>query len=311
MAYAANLSRQAAIEARQADDPARRTELENLARICRQVVAHPARTLDEAVNAVWITWVGLHMESTNAGLSLGRLDQWLQPYFEADMAGRDRPEDRQAYLRHAIELIGCFMLRCTDHLPLTPDFANYYFGGSSSDQAITLGRVTPQGEDAVNDMTYIFLKVTEMLSLRDPNVNARCHLAHNSDAYLKRLCDVNLTTAATPSLHNDEAIWQSLAEFDYAPEDLRNWSATGCVEPTLWPAFGRHQFPDDQSGGPWNGDEQRAPPLMDWRLGPDTGRVEKGDFVTLISSSKLSPGRWPFSSSNPSSTMKCWPGPTR
>ncbi len=283
MTYAANLSRQAAIEARQADDPARRAELENLARICRQVVAHPARTLDEAVNAVWITWVGLHMESTNAGLSLGRLDQWLQPYFEADMVLRDRPEDREAYLRYAIELISCFMLRCTDHLPLTPDFANYYFGGSSSDQAITLGGVTPEGEDAVNDMTYIFLKVTEMLSLRDPNVNARYNGAQNSDVYLKRLCDVNLTTAATPSLHNDEAIWQSLAEFDYAPEDLRNWSATGCVEPTL---SGRHMGHTNFQMISLVAALEMAlnngrHPLMDWKLGPDTGEVEDGDFATF------------------------------
>ena len=58
-----------------------------------------------------------------------------------------------------MELIGHFYMRCTDHFPLTPDLANFYFGGSSSDQAITLGGVTPDGEDAVNDMTYIFLKV--------------------------------------------------------------------------------------------------------------------------------------------------------
>ena len=107
------------------------------------------------------------------------------------------------YIKHAIELIGCFYMRCTDHLPLTPDLANWYFGGSSSDQAITLGGVTPDGDDAVCDMTYIFLKVTEMLSIRDPNVNARFHPGINSDTYLKRLCEVNLITAATPSLHND------------------------------------------------------------------------------------------------------------
>ena len=71
----------------------------------------------------------------------------------------------------------------------------------ASDQAapITLGGVTPGGSDAVNDMTYIFLKVTELLSIRDPNVNARYMPGVNSDAYLKRLCEVNLITAATPS----------------------------------------------------------------------------------------------------------------
>ena len=34
-------------------------------------------------------------------------------------------------------------MRGTDHLPLVPDIGNYLFGGSSSDQAITLGGVTP------------------------------------------------------------------------------------------------------------------------------------------------------------------------
>ena len=143
--------------------PHARMELLKLAEICSQVVENPARTLDEAVNATWITWVALHQESTNAGLSLGRLDQWFQPYFAADMARLTTDAERDEYIRHAIELIGCFYMRCTDHLPLTPDLANFYFGGSSSDQAITLGGVTPDGEDAVCDMTYIFLKVTEML----------------------------------------------------------------------------------------------------------------------------------------------------
>jgi len=122
------------------------------------VVEYPARTLHEAVNAIWITWVGLHMESTNAGLSMGRLDQWLQPYLEADIGGCTSAAERTACVERAIELVGCLFLRCTDHLPLTPEFANFYFGGSSSDQAITLGGVTPDGDDAVCDMTYVFLR---------------------------------------------------------------------------------------------------------------------------------------------------------
>ena len=124
-------------------------------------------------------------------------------------------------------------MRCTDHLPLIPDIGNYLFGGSSSDQVITLGGVTADGKDAVNDMTYVFLKVTELLNIRDPNVNARFNPDVNSDTYLKRLCEVNLITAATPSMHNDKAVMESLAEFNYPVEDLRDWSATGCVEPTL------------------------------------------------------------------------------
>ncbi|HNV47882.1 MAG TPA: pyruvate formate lyase family protein [Spirochaetota bacterium] len=233
IAYGRNLSKRASQDALREPNPARRDELERLAAICARVPETGARTLDEAVNSLWITWVALHMESMNAGLSLGRLDQWLQPYFAADMKKLKAKEKRAAYVKRAIELIGHLFMRCTDHFPLTPDLANFYFGGSSSDQAITLGGVTPRGGDAVNDMTYVFLKVTEMLSLRDPNVNARYMPGVNSDAYLKRLCEVNLSTAATPSLHNDAAVIASLEKMGYDIRDIRDWSATGCVEPTL------------------------------------------------------------------------------
>lgn len=286
--YSRNLARHAAASAAGDQDPVRRAELEHLAAICGQVVEHPARTLDEAVNAVWIAWVGLHMESTNAGLSLGRLDQWLQPYFLSDMATLNTPEERANYIRHAVELIGCFYMRCTDHLPLTPDIANWVFGGSSSDQAITLGGVTPAGEDGVCDMTYIFLKVTEMLSIRDPNVNARFHPEQNSETYLKRLCEVNLITSATPSLHNDLAVMGSLAEFNYPAEDLRNWSATGCVEPTL---SGKHightnfQMMNMVAALEMALNNGRHP-LLNWKFGPDTGEIDtkaesNGPFSTF------------------------------
>ena len=271
--YAANLSRQARIEAGKEDDPSRRFELERLADICGRVPENPCATLDEAVNALWIGWVGVHMENTNAGFSLGRLDQWLQPYFEADLAKLDDADAREAYIRHAVELIGCFYLRCADHLPLIPDIGNYLFGGSSSDQAITLGGVTPQGEDAVNDMTYIFLKVTEMLAIRDPNVNARYHKDKNSEAYLKRLCEVNFVTTATPSIHSDTAVMESLAEFNYAEQDLRDWSATGCVEPTL---SGKHIGHTNCMMMNMVAALEMAlnngyHPLMRWDVGPKTG----------------------------------------
>jgi formate C-acetyltransferase len=283
MTYSRNLSRQASREAATENDPGRRAEIETLASICSRVVEHPARTLAEAFNAIWITWVGLHMENTNAGLSLGRLDQWLQPYFEADMAGLKTKPEQAACIRNAIELTACFFMRCTDHLPLTPDLANWYFGGSSSDQAITLGGVKPEGTDAVNDMTYIFLKVTEMLGIRDPNVNARFHRGKNSETYLKRLCEVNLVTAATPSMHNDEAIAAALAEFNYDPADVNNWSATGCVEPTL---SGKHIGHTNFQMMNMVAALEMAMnnglhPLMNWKLGPDTGSVENGDFKSF------------------------------
>ena len=273
--YADNLAETARLRSTAETDEKRRLELERLATICAKVPRKPAETLDEAVNAIWLGWVALHLENSNTGLSLGRLDQWLQPYFEADFEKLQSEEERAKYVEYAIELIGCLFMRCTDHLPLVPDIGNYLFGGASSDQAITLGGVTPEGEDAVNDMTYIFLKVTEMLALRDPNVNARFHPEKNSATYLKRLCEVNLITAATPSLHNDLAVEAALKPYGYPETDRNDWSATGCVEPTL---SGRHMGHTGSILLSMVGALEMAlndgeHPLMRWRVGPSTGEA--------------------------------------
>jgi pyruvate formate-lyase/glycerol dehydratase family glycyl radical enzyme len=237
IAYASHLSEEAARLAVIESDAVRRAELENLSTICAKVPARPAETLDEAVNAMWITWVGCHMENTNAGLSIGRVDKWLQPYFLTDMAKCADDEARHATIKRAVELVGCFFLRCTDHLPLVADLGNKLFGGSSSDQAITLGGVLEDGSTNVTDMTYIILKVAEMLRLRDPNLNARWHPEVNSVDYLRRLCEVNVLTGSTPSIHNDRAVIAAMVEQGFAVADARDWSATGCVEPT---SSGRH-----------------------------------------------------------------------
>ncbi len=278
-AYAEHCAEEAERQAQQAAGQVRKQELLGMAEACRRVPRYPARNLQEAVQCVWLVWVGLHMENTNTGLSLGRLDQWLQPFFGRDMEQLTTADERQAYVRHALELVGDLMMRATDHLPLVPDIGNYLFGGSSSDQAITLGGITPDGADGVNDMTYIFLKVTEMLAIRDPNMNARFCPDVNSDTYLSRLCEVNYVTAATPSMHNDRAVLAALSQNGYAPEHARDWSATGCVEPTL---SGRHMghtgsiLMNMVSALELALNNGRHPHL-DQQLGPATGAVD--DFA--------------------------------
>ncbi|MEX2684393.1 MAG: pyruvate formate lyase family protein [Candidatus Sigynarchaeota archaeon] len=243
LAYTRNLHKEAqrqVDELQARNDPALAGAIENLYNILHMldvVPEHPARSFREAITAIWIVWVALHNENMNAGLSLGRLDQVLYPYFEHDMKIASSLAARELAIKEAITLIGAFYLKCGDHLPLVPNVGNKLFGGSSSDQALTLGGITPSGENAVNDLTYMFLKVTEMLSIRDPNVNARYHVDKNSPEYLRRLLEVNINTTATPSIHNDKVMIDTLVSRGFALEDARDWAATGCVEPTM---IGRH-----------------------------------------------------------------------
>ena len=215
----------------------RRNELLEMARICRKVPAGPAESLHEALSVILLMQIALHMENMNAGLSLGRLDAWLQPYFLHDVSLAKTDEEREAVVRRAIELVGSFFLQCNDHLPLVPSVGMRLFAGSSSDMALTVGGVDREGNSAVCDMTYVILKVAEILTMRDPNLNARYHPKANSLEYLRRLCEVNVITTSTPSIHNDEAVIATLVNQGFAVEDARDWGATGCVEPT---SCGRH-----------------------------------------------------------------------
>ncbi|MCP4763302.1 MAG: formate acetyltransferase [archaeon] len=214
--------------------------IENLKKMIsslERVPANPAESFMDAITSVWIIWLTCHQESMNAGLSLGRLDQVLYPYFEMDMKAVNSDEEKKQKIEEIIELVGAFYMKCQDHVPSVPEIGNKLFGGSSSDQALTLGGVTPEGENAVNDLTYIFLKVTEMLCLRDPNVNSRYYEGINSKEYLQRLCEVNINTTSTPSIHNDKEMVNILENHGFETEDARNWGATGCVEPT---SLGKH-----------------------------------------------------------------------
>ncbi|VVS93927.1 pyruvate formate lyase family protein [Desulfoluna spongiiphila] len=275
-AYAEALSREAVRCAAEDPNPAREKELTDLARVCAKVPRHAATTLHEALQCLWTTWIALNMENTDTGLSMGRLDRLLQPFFLSDMAQCTSREERNATIEKALELCCAFFLRLTDHMPMSPDIGNHLFGGSPPDQAVTLGGVTPQGEDGVCDMTYILLKVTEMLSIHDPNVNARIHPEKNSVTYIKRLCEVNYTTGATPSLHNDLAVAASLAKHGYPEEHANDWCAIGCVEPTL---TGRHaghtgSILMNLVAGLEMALNNGVHPLIGTRLGPRTGSLK-------------------------------------
>jgi pyruvate-formate lyase len=117
-------------------------------------------------------------------------------------------------------------------VPMIPEAGEELVGGTGSNQAITLGGVDLKGKDAVNDLTYLMLRVTELLVLRDPNVNARYHPGVNSDDYLDRLCEVNIETKATPCFHNDVAVIDTLMSQGVTQEQARDYGVVGCVEPT-------------------------------------------------------------------------------
>jgi pyruvate formate-lyase/glycerol dehydratase family glycyl radical enzyme len=225
IAYSHNLAGEAEKLAEREADPILKKELLDIAAVNRRVPEFPAETFREGLTTVWICWTAIHLENPNVGLSLGRLDQVLYDLYRQDVG------NRAIDLRDAIELICCLWLKIGDHVPSIPEAGEQLFGGTGSNQAITFGGVDKDGNDAVNDLTYVMLRATELMKLRDPNPNARYYQGINSKDYLRRLCEVNLETGAIPAIHNDRAIIKALTSKGETVEQARDYGVIGCVEP--------------------------------------------------------------------------------
>ncbi|GAB4317792.1 MAG: hypothetical protein Kow0069_20620 [Promethearchaeota archaeon] len=222
--YAALLDEMSKEESR----PGRREELERMAEVCRRVPKYPARTLHEALQSMLFTHVALCTESYENAISFGRLDQVLQPYYEADLrAGRITPQE-------AKELVCLFLLKMDECiLPNDGDtFMELFrlFETMSTDQAITIGGTDRDGKDATNDVTYMLIDACE-LQPYCADVGARVH-RNSPPEYLERLARVYLNGTPIPQLFSDEVYVAALTKhYDTTVEDARDYSIVGCVEP--------------------------------------------------------------------------------
>jgi len=223
--YAAEAERLAAQEA----DPRRHAELVEASRICRKVPWQPAETLPEALQALWFAHMLVLIAESypGPGVSPGRIDQYLYPYFQADREAGRLTRDQ------AREWLHCLWIK--------HNYAYDYQGwvgtnqgiNASFGQLITLGGIDAQGQDASNELTYLLLDVIEEMNLLEPKPNVRLH-RQTPARLLDRVVDMVAEAQGSPFLLNfDEASmaglrWQGLPEaelWDYAP--------VGCLENTL------------------------------------------------------------------------------
>lgn len=224
IAYAQNLSKEASGLAAKEQDPYRKENYLNMAKVCKQIPENPASTFREAINAIWLMQVAIHAENINMAMSPGRLDQILFKYYKKDI------DKGTLTVKDAMELVGCLWLKLNDNTNLVPETAEELFGGAGTVPAVTVGGVDENEDDAVNDLTYIMLRVTELLKTRDPSLNARFHYVKNTEEYRNRVAEVIVSTKAVPAFLNDVTNIEVLKEQGTKTEHARDYAVIGCVE---------------------------------------------------------------------------------
>jgi len=190
----------------------RKAELLAIAERCRRVPAQSPRTFMEAMQSVWMTQAVLAVSyGLDNVFTAGRMDQYLYPYYLADIeAGRITREE-------AVEAVEELLIKVA---------RNLIFGPNN----ITIGGLDRDGEDATNEMSYIFLEALE--NVRGMGDGLAVRISHAAPReFLLRACETHRITAGV-AFYNDDIVIRDMVADAYDIEDARDYSIVGCVEPT-------------------------------------------------------------------------------
>ena len=206
-------------------DEKRKKDLLLIAENCKVVPAHAPKTFHQAVQMYWFVHISVTTELNNwDAYSPGRLDQHLNPFYERETeAGTLTREDAQ-------ELLECLWVKFNNQ-PAPPkvgitlkesstytDFANINTGG-----------INPEGQDGVNEVSYIIMDTMEEMQLLQPSSNVQIS-KKTPHKFLIRACEVSRNGWGQPAFYNTDAIVQELINAGKSLEDARQGGCSGCVE---------------------------------------------------------------------------------
>ena len=191
--------------------------LATVAETLAQVPAKGARTFHEALQSLRILHYAMWCEG-EYHCGLGRIDQYLFPYLDADLkAGRLTEET-------ALEELEEFFIACNRDSDL-------YIGVQQGDngQSVMLGGVTRDGAPAFNLLSRLALKACGELKLVDPKINLRVDKNTPMEIYT---LGTELTKAGLgfPQYANDDVVIPALMKWGYELEDARDYSVAACWE---------------------------------------------------------------------------------
>lgn len=221
--YADEAERQAAEET----DARRKQELLDIAATCRHIPAKPARTFREAMQSAYLYHICTFLEQNAASYNPGRMDQYLWPFYKADLeAGRITPDEAQ-------ELFDCLWIKysepCLFQDAVTAEFASGY----NMFQNVCAGGIDRYGRDAVNDLSYMILQATMDVKLYQPSLSVRYNLAKNPNSFLRKIVELIKLGTGFPAFHNDEVGIRMLQNKGIPLQEAYEWNPCGCVETNL------------------------------------------------------------------------------
>ena len=212
-ASAANAVRACREDAAKESDAVRKAKLLEMAARCERVPMNPPESFLDAVQSIYFCYNYL-------ADSVGRLDQYLFTYYRADIAKGTLTREQA---EEALQELFIYIDAHTSHKS-----SNY---DRSAECQITLGGLTPDGQDGWNELSRLIVEAALALDLRRPSISFRWHPGTKREVLRFVLdCerkDPNLRIALDGDLPRIEAYTR---RFDVPLAVARDYAMTGCNE---------------------------------------------------------------------------------
>lgn len=212
--------------AQKEENQRRKEELLLIARNCSHVPYEPAQNFYEALQSYWFTILIDYCGQNGSAISGGRVDQMFYPYYKKDM------DEGVMVKEEAQELLEALWVKQSDVIKAGTYSSAKNNGGFATTINFVLGGVDENGENAVNDLTYLCLEAEKNVFNSEPNTSIRIS-SKNPDAFMKRVIEILVEKEGGKlPFFNDDIIIDALQDDGASLEDARNYAIVGCVEPT-------------------------------------------------------------------------------
>ena len=221
--FARRFARLAAEMAAAENDPRRREELEGITRLNERIFEGRAQSFHEALQMVYYLHLIMMIESNGHSFSFGRFDQFMYPYYRADIeAGMLTAEE-------ALELTALFFIKMNSLNKVRPWDHTEFGVGYPLYSNLMVGGMKADGTDGTNELSYIALRAMDLNRLPEPNLSVR-YWAGTPRPLLEESARLIREGFGMPSMFADETVIPALMSIGLPEEVARDYASMGCVE---------------------------------------------------------------------------------
>lgn len=220
---AGRYSKLAAEMAEKESDPVRKAELLTISETCARVPMEKPRTFREAIQCFWFQFLMLSPSTTLPG---GRFDQYMYPFYKADMdAGRITREE-------VLELLCCMRLKDMELNRTSGKNNRKKNAGFAKWHNFIIGGVKPDGTDATNDLSYLLLEAA--LITRTPHHTITLRVAPSTPkSLILKGVECQKAGLSMPAFVSDKSYIEFFTMHGVSIEDARDYAITGCLDANL------------------------------------------------------------------------------